>query len=581
MNKLILKFASGRDANKEYSFDAVPALSVSIGRDPACQVVVHEQEDAVSRRHALIQPADPARVDEWIVVDNGSANGLFVNEVEVKQRHPIHDEDVIRLGRSGPTLLVAFDPKPIKATRVVSAAPVAKATRLETPAQPAGPAPTREQAATNTQKAEPAKPAGIGKETLERRIGEVTEQVEKKSNKKLLNMAAVALALIVGVGGYSFWQSKQQSAEVAVAQGEANDAKKAAAAALSKPPEFDTGLATKIRNEMGNSTVLIEARWQIVDAVTGRPVYHRLRKTKDGEIYPLYRKLGDGSIRPVITFEAKEGLAVFGGTHTGSGFVVSPDGFIMTNKHVAEGWSGPFAFRFPGIVMDDKGMVDAITALPDNQQDWSPMRDGYFLEDKGKNAKDAPERRFEGRNMQLEVVFPNSPIRVPARNGSSSARHDVALLKIDAAQPLTPVALNYEAHTSVQPGNKVVQLGYPGLSSTTYLSMRSQEGASQSFTSATVQDVSVNEGIVSKLVPLINNSTVDAFVVTKLGDYIEMNINHSGPGNSGGPIFDAQGKVVALFTADLSNRNASGSIALGVPIRYGLELLDPTRKVLK
>lgn len=463
MKKLILKFASGRDANKEYSFDATPALSVTIGRDPTCQVVVHELEDVVGRRHALIQPADPAKADDWVVVDNNSANGVFVNGSPVNQRHPIHDEDVIALGKEGPTLLVAFDPKPIKATRVVSAVPVAKATRLETPVQPAAAAAdaapvgktTGEIAATADVG---AKPAGIGKETLERRIGEVTQQVERKSNKKLMNVGAVALALIVGIGGYSYYRSQQQAAEVTVAQVGAEDAKKAAEAALNKPPEFDPGLATKIRNEMGNSTVLIEARWQIVDAVTGKPVYHRIHKTEDGKTYPLYRKLKDDSIRPVITVEATEGLAVFGGEHTGSGFVVSPDGFIMTNKHVAEAWSAPFAFRFPGIVEDSKGKFSLIKALPSNQQDWSPMQEDSFREGKGKskNPNALPKRHFEGRNISLEVVFPNSLIRVPARNGSSSTEHDVALLKIDAAQPLTPVTLNYD-RTSVQPGNKVLK----------------------------------------------------------------------------------------------------------------------------
>ena len=133
----------------------------------------------------------------------------------------------------------------------------------------------------------------------------------------------------------------------------------------------------------------------------------------------------------------------------------------------------------------------------------------------------------------------------------------------------------------MQPGNKVIQLGYPGLLPTAYLSMRSQTGSTETNTHAALQDVSVNEGVVNKFVPRINNTTSSALLVTKLGDYIEMNINHSGPGNSGGPIFDTQGKVIALFTADLSNRNAPGNIAIGVPISYGLELLDPTRKIIR
>ena len=573
MTKIVLKFTSGLDANKEYSFELSPTLSVVVGRDPASQVVIHEKEEVVSRRHAVIQLADASKNEDLIVVDT-SSNGVFVNGTRVNQRHPVTDEDKIQFGLNGPVLLMTMDPKPIKATRVIDTAAMMKATRLEAPvdASAAVAAVTREApaAATNTGTKAPgaeAKPAGIGKATLERRIDEATTQVKKESNKKMLNVAVLGLAALIGVGGFAYYRSMQQ--EQTIAKQEQTIVKTAESLEQAQKP-----LATELRNAWGNSTVLIEATWQLVEAGSNRVGYHQFYNFQ-GERFPMYQEMQDGTIRPVITFNPAAGLAVFGGTLTGSGFVVTPDGLIMTNKHVAEAWSVPFPFQFPGIVKRRKGGIDRIDALPAAQEKWVPTRDGYFFEDKAKGTK-----RFVGRNVALNVVFPNSSLRVAARNNTASDLHDVALIKIDVAKSLTAVQLNEDAHNSVQAGNKVVQLGYPGISAKSYLSMRSQESSPDTYARTTIQDVSVNEGIVSKIVPRISNNAVDAFIVTDLGDYIEMNINHSGPGNSGGPLFDSDGKVIGLFTADVANRTGVGSIALAVPIRYGIALLDPTRKVV-
>lgn len=574
MTKIFLKFTAGLDANKEYSFEVSPNLSVAVGRDPANQVVIHEKEDVVSRKHAVIQLADASKNEDLVVVDT-SSNGVFVNGTRVNQRHPITDEDKIQFGLNGPVLLMTMDPKPIKATRVVDTAALMKTTRLETPVDAAAAvaAATRETSAAAATsagtKAPDAKPAGIGKATLERRIDEATTQVKKDSNKKMLNVVVLGLAALIGVGGFAYYRSMQQDAQLTQASTKLVETQKS----LEQVSQV-TNLPTDLRNAWGNSTVLIEASWQLVEAGSDRVGFHQFYRFQ-GERYPFYREMEDGSIRPVITFNPAAGLAVFGGSHTGSGFVVTQDGLIMTNKHVAEAWSVPFDFRFPGIVKRKNGSIDRIDGLPAAQKKWVPTRDGYFLEDKVKGSK-----RFIGRNVTLNVVFPNSNLRVPARNNTTSDMHDVALIKIDVAKPLTPLVLNENAHTTVQGGHKVVQLGYPGISAKSYLSMRSQEAATDTYNRTTIQDVSVNEGIVSKIVPRINNSTVDAFIVTDLGDYIEMNINHSGPGNSGGPVFDKDGKVIGLFTADVANRSGVGSIALAVPIRYGIALLDPTRKVV-
>jgi hypothetical protein len=50
-----------------------------VGRDPACEVVV--TDGSVSRRHARLE----RRADEWWVVDQGSANGTYVNSLKVAE----------------------------------------------------------------------------------------------------------------------------------------------------------------------------------------------------------------------------------------------------------------------------------------------------------------------------------------------------------------------------------------------------------------------------------------------------------------------------------------------------------------
>ncbi len=560
MTKIVLKFTSGLDANKEYSFEVTPEMAIAVGRDPANQVVIHEKEDVVSRKHAIIQMADASK-NEDLVVEDTSSNGVFVNRTRVNQRHPVTDGDQIQFGQNGPVLQMTMDPKPIKATRVVDTAALIKATRLETPADSASaPGATREVAA------ETHVPAGIGKATLERRIDEATLQVKKDSNKKMINAAVLGVAALIGVGGFAYYRSMQQ--DQTIAQQEQNLARTAESLQQAQKP-----VATELRNAWGNSTVLIEASWQLVEYGSDRVGYHRYR-WYGNEKYPLYREMRDGTIRPVVTFNPNAGLAAFGGTLTGTGFVVTADGLVMTNKHVSEPWSVPYDFKFPGIVVRKNGTLDVIEEMPDEQKKWVPTRDAFFIEDGVRGTK-----RLIGRNVTLNVVFPNSSLRVSARNSTGSDLHDVALIKIDVAKNLKPVELSEDAHTSVQAGHKVVQLGYPGMHPTPYLAIRPQESSPDTYNRTAIQDVSVNEGIVSKFVPRINKSTVDAFLIKDIGDYIEMNVNDSGPGNSGGPLFDTSGKVIGLYTADVTKRSGPGQVALAVPIRYGIALLDPTRPV--
>ncbi|MBL8702674.1 MAG: Do family serine endopeptidase [Alphaproteobacteria bacterium] len=154
----------------------------------------------------------------------------------------------------------------------------------------------------------------------------------------------------------------------------------------------------------------------------------------------------------------------------GSGFVIDPDGYIVTNNHVV------------------------------SQANTIMVR----LED---------EREF------------------PARLVGRDARSDLALLKIDAPSPLPAVALG-DSDTA-QIGDWVIAVGNPfGLGGT------------------------VTAGIVSARGRDIGSGPDDQFI------QVDAPINR---GNSGGPLFDQDGKVIGVNTAIVSPSGGSVGIGFAVP----------------
>jgi serine protease Do len=152
----------------------------------------------------------------------------------------------------------------------------------------------------------------------------------------------------------------------------------------------------------------------------------------------------------------------------GSGFVVDPAGFILTNRHVIE-------------------HANQITVT---------LMDGTVL---------------------------------PARLQGASLRVDVAMLKVDPPHPLP--AVHFADSDRVRVGQAAIAIGNPlGL------------------------NYSVTAGIVSGVNRNIMESAFDDFIQTDAA------INH---GNSGGPLFDLQGRVVGMDSLIFAPGTYGGSIGLG------------------
>ncbi|MBN2693060.1 GGDEF domain-containing protein [bacterium] len=72
------------------SFKIITSM-ILIGRSEACDIVL--ASDSVSRKHAVIQKHN----GDYIIFDNGSTNGLYVNYQKVKSQI-LKDSDTIRIG---------------------------------------------------------------------------------------------------------------------------------------------------------------------------------------------------------------------------------------------------------------------------------------------------------------------------------------------------------------------------------------------------------------------------------------------------------------------------------------------------
>jgi len=166
----------------------------------------------------------------------------------------------------------------------------------------------------------------------------------------------------------------------------------------------------------------------------------------------------------------------------GSGFVVDPDGYIVTNHHVVDG-------------------ADEVTVI---------LNDGTRLKAQVKGA---------------------------------DPKTDLALLKVDAGRPLPTVTFGTSA--SAQVGDWVLAVGNPfGLGG------------------------SVSAGIISARGRDINSGPYD--------DYLQIDapINR---GNSGGPLFDAQGQVIGVNAAIFSPSGGNVGIGFAIPADMAKQVVAQLR----
>ncbi|GAB2800084.1 hypothetical protein GCM10027275_52620 [Rhabdobacter roseus] len=560
IQKFVIRHLSGTKANQTEEFDFNKFEELTFGRSADNHVRFDPELDLmVSREHGRIVKANtPA--SSFTIEDNESRNGLFVNGKRVQGASTLMPGDEVQLGNNGPTFVFDVDPRPqdlMPATRMVSLSK-----------------PTTEANVPEVVAVEPK--AGIGKDTFERVITH-----ERSKSRTTLWTAMAAAVVIFGAIGFTMWKN----------QPNAEDIKKEVASTIN---ESNSKLLNEIKGLQDNlgeikqkaensplseteiaalnldKVVKIETSWGLFDPATGEALWQLYQEEKmpDGSkaIRGVFMQTPDGKIEPylITSKNAQLGIPIGAAGGWGTGFVVSENGLIMTNRHVAYSWQTSYSFpqeAFPGIVVGAgaDGKMAKLGYVDQGQVQWVPSEARYV---------NGYPSQVEGRTYSMKVVFAGSTNRRDAVVNIASQNHDVALIKIDVAKPLAPVELldNYD---SIKQGDQAVVMGYPGASPEQFLVRKSNDPFKPNSATTSMANPTMTSGNVAKL---IKSSTEFAPTMSQMGDAYQLTINATGPGNSGGPMFDNRGRVIGIYFAQ--QLGAGPHITYAVPIKYGLEILN-------
>jgi serine protease Do len=572
---IIRRMSGGRPAGVE-EFNAADNRELIAGREPDCAIQFDaDKDDLVSRRHARIS-LDRLDTPEVTISDLGSSNGTFVNRQRVFTSMRLNPGDLIQLGPGGPEFQFDYEPKQAKATRMADVPPQP----LSSPTRQAS-LPALTGAAPRASMVPPPMNSGstnVGKATVERMI---THGKTETRNQMLWGGFALLL-VVLGAGGYLLTRPAKTTPGKTIV--------------VNNGPETLDGAQIAAKNT--DAVVYIEVAWSLIDGTNSRTLSQvylpNSQKGADGKDAPIVPGAGptlpvfisvSGSPEPLLSTDDGAGAYVpIGERASGSGFVVSSSGFILTNRHVATGWESSYSG------WTDHGDQAGLLFTPDGDKvkesligarsfptRWVPSQAKVIIEGRlgqgnFSSVRDAIgfAHQVQGRNDVLDVTFAKSRLRNLAKVTKVSDHVDVALIKVDTPEPLTKVEIN-DNYETVQPGANVTVMGYPGVSPQIVQAVSSADPLGNHGAQANVPYPTISNGNIGQVLRNGANNTAELQTISTFGDYYQLAINTTGHGNSGGPVFDDHGKVIGIFTAGLATAGAAVSFA--VPIKFGLELM--------
>jgi serine protease Do len=608
--RIEIRHIAGSKANQIEQFQLDNLTELTIGRDPRSTIAFDPtRDDRVSRNHAVIRIIKGDQL-AFRIADLGSSNGTKVNGSRIERETELLPEDRIEVGSGGPVIVFDVQPRPphmVARTRITGAETMVQpaATRIE-------PAPTMMTTTGPATTGLPMPPTkvGVGRETVQRMLG---EERQKTSQKWMYTLAGVLVLVAVLGGGlwYKTSSDKQQAINLAnTAQQAAENAREEAQkknADLQAQVEKTSQQAARAKGmtpeevvgKFRNATVFVDFQWRLYDRDSLKPIFQKTVLV-DGELWNCYVNLGtDNSGNPRIvrwltTEDEGRTNVPIGSGGWGTGFVVNEDGFVLTNKHVAASWMTDFNQHSLYEARAKKGLwfplrdafpTDPKTrrSLPEGQYiaaeahkfsfgrppSWQPDGGGIIFDaNYAVPTSSDNEHSFVGKNEILTARFPDSSLSINAELVRASTKADVALVKINIPQKLSHVELAPTDNVVAQ-GAPITVLGYPGTSAEVVAIIRSQEAGSISSRREQIPDPTVTPGVVS-LVGRPRQDMDNATIIGTMGDAYQLTAGATA-GNSGGPVFDANGKVIAIFTYGSSQTE---NTTWAVPIQYGRALLD-------
>jgi serine protease Do len=247
----------------------------------------------------------------------------------------------------------------------------------------------------------------------------------------------------------------------------------------------------------------------------------------------------------------------------GTGFIVTPDGYMLTNAHVVETNEEELYMQFAMAALEEYAVSGA------NDFDADMRRNGYVM---SQEEWDGIANAFysilaqgmEINNLQTTYicymgnVTPGSDVSAKGitldlrKMGEPIPGKDVAVLKLDKTN-LPTVKLGDD--TALRTGDKVYAMGYPSVA-TLYEALNVAQA---------IQEPTLTQGIISAKKEMAGGWSIlqtDAAI-------------HGG--NSGGPLFNEYGEVVGINTFGMIDSSSGGMVAgmnFAVPISVAMQFLN-------